>query len=127
MKNYTTEHLNYGNSTVNGDELRRLCIREDYFTCGDCTAYDKLFKLNDSGASLETLAACIWTNSSDGADLDTITDQLRNLNRWPICLDSIRRALEDAQFGETEIEIITEAVRTHQDAGTAYKVIESVQ
>ena len=127
MKNYTTEHLNYGNSTVNGDELRSLCIREEYFTCGDCTAYDKLFKLNDSGASIEILAACIWTNSSDWVDLDTITDQLRNLNRWPIHLDSIRRALEYAQFGETEIEIITEAVRTHQDAGTAYKVIESVQ
>ena len=73
------------------------------------------------------MAACIWSNSGDWVDLDTITDQLRNLNRWPIHLDSIRRALEDAQFGETEIEIITEAVRTHQDAGTAYKVIESVQ
>ena len=127
MKNYTTEHLNYGGTTVSGDELRSLCISEGYFTRGDNTAYARLFKLNDSGASLETLAACIWTNSDDWADLDTITDQLRNLNRWPICLDSIRRALEDAQFGETEIEIITEAVRTHQDAGTAYKVIESVQ
>ena len=127
MKNYTTEHLNYGNSTVNGDELRSLCIREEYFTCGDCTAYDKLFKLNDNGASIEILAACIWSNSGDWADLDTIAEQIRDLNRWPIHLDSIRRALESEGFGETEIEIITEAVRTHQDAGTAYKVIESVQ
>ena len=124
MKNYTTEHLNYDNSTVDGNELRKLCIANDYFTGGDNTAYDRLFKLNDSGASLETLAACIWTNSNDWADLDTITEQLRNLNRWPICLDSIRRALESAEFGETEIEIITEAVRTHQDAGSAYKVME---
>ena len=124
MKNYTTEHLNYGNSTVDGNDLRSLCIANEYFTSGCNDAYDKLFKLNDNGASIETLAACIWTNSSDWADLDTITEQLRNLNRWPIYLDCIRRALESAQFGETEIEIITEAVRTHQDAGSAYKVIE---
>lgn len=42
MKNYTTEHLNYGNSTVNGDELRSLCIREEYFTCGARTESDAL-------------------------------------------------------------------------------------
>lgn len=124
MKNYTTEHLNDGRSTIEFNDLRNLCIANDYFTCGDCTAYDRLFKLNNSGASIETLAACIWTNSSDYADLDTITEQLRDLNRWPIYIDSIRRALESAQFGETEIEIITEAVRTHQDAGSAYKIIE---
>lgn len=123
MKNYTTEHLNNG-STIEFNDLRNLCISKEYFTCGDCTAYDRLFKLNESGASIETLAACIWTNSSDYADLDTITEQLRDLNRWTIYLDSIRHALESAQFGETEIEIITEAVRTHQDAGKAYRVIE---
>ena len=127
MKNYTTEHLNYGSSTVNSDDLRSLCIREEYFTCGAASAYDRLFTLNDNGASIETLAACIWMNSSDWADLDTITEQIRDLNRWPIYLDSIRRALESARVGKTEIEIITEAVRTHQDAGSAYKIIECAQ
>lgn len=123
MKHYTTKHLNYG-STIEFNDLRSLCIANDYFTCGDCTAYDRLFELNRKGASIEILAACIWANSNDYADLETITEQLSDLNRWPIYIDSIRRALESAQFGETEIEIITEAIKTHQDAGRAYKVLE---
>ena len=123
MKKYTTEHLNYGSCTVDGNKLRNLCIAENYFTSGCNEAYDRLFRLNEMGKSIETLAACIWMNSPM-TDLHEIEEQIQNLNRWPIYIESLSNALLDVGFGETEIEIIVEAIRTHQDAGEAYKVIE---
>lgn len=42
------------------EELRNLCIRKDWFTCGSNRQYEKLFYANENGASIEEIATIIW-------------------------------------------------------------------
>ena len=46
-------------------ELRSLCIRKDWFTCGTNRQYDKLFKANEELAPIEEIATIIWLCSDD--------------------------------------------------------------
>lgn len=45
---------------LNSTELRALCIRENWFTCGSIKQYSRFFLRNDEGASPEELATIIW-------------------------------------------------------------------
>ena len=58
------EILENGNA-LSAEDLRVLCIQEDWFTSGTNSQYEKLFDLNREGASLEELALVIWICSSD--------------------------------------------------------------
>ena len=102
-------------------ELRELCIRENWFHSGTNEQYEKLFFLNQSGASVEVLAALIWT-CTDGAELDEITAKLNAATVWPINIDYLCDRLEACGWGETERRIIREALETHPDAGKAYRI-----
>lgn len=41
-------------------KLRELCIKHNWFTCGSCEQYDKMFYANENGYSLEEIATIIW-------------------------------------------------------------------
>ena len=56
MKNYTV--------TTN-DDLRCLCIKKNWFTCGSNEQYAKLFHANESGCSIEEIATIIWLCSDE--------------------------------------------------------------
>ena len=45
---------------ISTEKLYRLCNKYQCFKSCDCTKYEKLFKRNRQGASLETLATIIW-------------------------------------------------------------------
>ena len=107
---------------LNSYELRTLCIKNDWFNAGSNEQYEKLFKLNENGASVETLAALIWS-CTDGAELDEITATLTTENAWPISINYLEEHLRANGWGETECNIIREALETHPDAGIAYKLI----
>lgn len=47
------------------DELRSLCIRKNWFTCGSNRQYEKLFYMNESLAPIEEIATVIWLCSDD--------------------------------------------------------------
>lgn len=64
--------------TVSCEDLREVCIANGWFTCGDCSQYDKLFELNSEECSLEELAFCIWLCSVD-VSRDEVLNQLRKL------------------------------------------------
>ena len=49
---------------ISTEKLYRLCNKYQWFTGGDCSQYDKLFKKNRQGASLEMLATIIWLCST---------------------------------------------------------------
>lgn len=46
-------------------DLRNLCIRNDWFTCGSNRQYEKMFIMNELGAPIEEIAAVIWICSDD--------------------------------------------------------------
>lgn len=46
-------------------ELRALCIRNNWFTCGDIRQYTRFFQRNDEGAQPEELAAILWICSDN--------------------------------------------------------------
>ena len=50
-------------STFSCYVLRSICIKYDFFNCGSVTQYEKLFKANEDGATLEQLALIIWVCS----------------------------------------------------------------
>ena len=52
-------------SIIPNDELRALCIKRNWFTCGTNEQYAKLFHANASGASMEEIATIIWLCSDD--------------------------------------------------------------
>lgn len=51
MKNY---------SVTTNTNLRDLCIRKQWFTCGSIEQYDKLFYANENGAPIQEIATIIW-------------------------------------------------------------------
>ena len=52
-------------SVTTPKELRSLCIRKDWFTCGTTEQYDKLFYANENGGTLKEIATIIWVCSND--------------------------------------------------------------
>lgn len=50
---------------ISNEDLRMLCIKNDWFTCGTNRQYDKLFYANSQGASLDEIATIIWLCSDD--------------------------------------------------------------
>lgn len=46
-------------------ELRELCIKNDWFTCGTVKQYEKLFDRNKEGASIAELSIIIWVCSNN--------------------------------------------------------------
>lgn len=53
------------NGRISNDELRSLCIKNHWFTCGTTHQYEKFFKMNEQGASIEQLATVIWLCSDE--------------------------------------------------------------
>lgn len=47
------------------EELRSLCIRKNWFTCGSNSQYEKLFYANELLAPVEEIATIIWLCSDD--------------------------------------------------------------
>lgn len=52
-------------SVTTPEELRSLCIRKDWFTCGSNRQYEKLFQANELLAPIEEIATSIWLCSDD--------------------------------------------------------------
>ena len=61
--------------TLSFEQLRRICIDNNWFTAGSSTQYEKLFSLNDQGAGLEELALVIWL-CSEGSSVSEIKGAL---------------------------------------------------
>ena len=65
-------------SITTPEQLRKLCITKNWFTCGSYKQYEKLFQENELGASVEEITLIIWlcsdstfTKDSIRADLET--------------------------------------------------------
>ena len=50
---------------LDSSELRTLCIREKWFTCGTIRQYERLFERNKQGASISELSTIIWICSDN--------------------------------------------------------------
>lgn len=62
--------------TINRYTLYRLCVDNNYFTCGDDSQYEKLFEANENNASKKELALIIWV-CSDNVSIKEIEDNLK--------------------------------------------------
>lgn len=48
------------------ENLRQLCIKNNWFTCGSCEQYEKMFYANENDCfSIEQIAMIIWVCSSE--------------------------------------------------------------
>lgn len=50
---------------ISNENLRNLCIKNNWFTAGSNEQYAKLFYANDMGCSLEELVTIIWLCSDE--------------------------------------------------------------
>nr|DAI75762.1 MAG TPA: hypothetical protein [Caudoviricetes sp.] len=73
---------------LNNDELMKLCIRNNWFTCGSSRQYKKLFEMNQQGAPIEQIATVIWLCSDEEVPEN--------------CRRDIIFALHEASFTERE-------------------------
>ena len=58
--------------------LYELCVKKNYFTCGDSSQYGKMFDLAENGASSHDIALVIWL-CSDNIDFDVIENDVRGV------------------------------------------------
>lgn len=66
-------------SVTTFEELRSLCIRKNWFTCGTNRQYEKLFYANEHGCPIEEIATIIWLCSDDSLHCRRdILEELRN-------------------------------------------------
>ena len=61
------------------EDLRRLCIRKDWFTCGTCEQYMKMFDLNKEQRPIEEVALAIWLCCKD-VSREEVTKELESLH-----------------------------------------------
>lgn len=61
--------------------LRELCIKYNWFTCGTCEQYEKLFEINKDGCPLEDIALVIWLCSDENWDYKSIRSILKTEKR----------------------------------------------
>lgn len=57
---------------ITTDDLRNLCIEKDYYTCGDCEAYDELFDYVRDRDLTDSDIIAIADNIYDHSDIDRI-------------------------------------------------------
>ncbi len=55
--------MNY--TVTTNEELRKLCIKNDWFTQGSIKQYDKLFYANENCCPIEEIATIIWLCSDE--------------------------------------------------------------
>lgn len=56
-------------------EIRDLCVRNGWFTCGTEESYEKLFKLCEENACFSDIALAIWLCTPD-SDRNSITNRI---------------------------------------------------
>ena len=75
------------------ENLRTLCIENNWFTCGDNRQYEKLFYANENGCSIEEIATIIWLCSDDSEwrRID-ILDELKaaRLDFWAMWFSGVK-------------------------------------
>ncbi len=69
------------NKTINMQDLWSYCNKYNRFTGGSVETYDKLFVLNENGASIDVLAGVIFANSNveSFTDYGTIKEELEQI------------------------------------------------
>ena len=86
-------------STIPNDKLRELCIKNNWFTCGTNTQYERLFQANTDRMSAEAIATIIWI-CSDNADRNSILATLKAARAaWTRSLVTIKEKSSDAKPG----------------------------
>lgn len=86
-------------STIPNDKLRVLCIKNDWFTCGTNTQYERLFQANTDRMSVETIATIIWI-CSDNTDRNAILATLKAARAaWTRSLVTIPEKSSEAKAG----------------------------
>ena len=63
-------------SITTPDELRSLCIKNDWFTSGTIEQYEKLFYANENGCPVEEIATIIWLCSGEECRRTDVLDIL---------------------------------------------------
>ena len=63
------------------ETLRALCIKNNWFTCGSNSQYDKLFDMNEHGCSVDELALVIWICSDETFSREQIKQELQDKSK----------------------------------------------
>ena len=68
-------------SVTTPEELRMLCIKHDWFTCGTDRQYEKLFYANENGCPIEEIATILWLCSHEECRRMDVIDILIEANQ----------------------------------------------
>jgi hypothetical protein len=79
--------MKFYHTVTTNENLRSLCIKNNWFTEGSNKQYEKLFYANENGCPIEQIATIIWVCSdSDVWCRRDILDELKNarVNFWKL-------------------------------------------
>ena len=117
-------------SIVPNDKLRALCIKNNWFTCGSNSQYDKLFEGNINGFTPMEIATIIWLCSDGTHNRDAILADLKAARAtWTRSMVTIAKksatakaeyltAIEEA---ETMSELLSVRSRFNEDESLPYE------
>ena len=84
------------------DELRSLCIRKNWFTCGSNRQYEKMFYANESLAPIEEIATIIWLCSNDRWCRRDILEELKKVQEEYL-MDLAEQQIADGERAADEM------------------------
>lgn len=116
---------------MTNEELRELCIKNNWFTCGSNRQYDKLFEMNEKGKSADVLALVIWLCSDGSFDRNTIKQELEKLSEPQIIKNMGTNMSEDDYQklrgdGEWEISEAEAKILINEEFGFEVSQIEII-
>lgn len=115
-------------NALSAEDLRVLCIQEDWFTNGDNSQYEKLFDMNREGASLEELALVIWICSSD-VSREEVLKKLTDRRSRNYTLDRYKRAIERIGGAEKLLNLpedVKDILKETTDLETKTELLEAI-
>lgn len=86
---------------MNNETLRDVCIKNNWFTCGSNSQYDKLFYMNEHGCSADELALVIWLCSEESFSREQIKQELVKLvkaNPEPEVVKDVGTNMSEADY-----------------------------
>ena len=92
-------------SITTPEQLRSLCIKNNWFTCGTNRQYEKLFYANEMGCPLEEIATIIWVCSDEECRRMDVVDILTEANR-----KHVMSTIEENGDGEKLLHMTIEEV-----------------
>lgn len=104
---------------MKNEDLRNLCIKNNWYTRGTIAEYEHLFEMNSNGAMYAELAMDIFCKSAD-VRIREIEEELMRADIPEINIMRLMKTLKNDGWTDKQISLIYLTVHGDSDNGKTY-------